>query len=58
MLEQTEQQIIERFSKIIPRLSETNKSYLLGIGEGMIIMTENREEKKELHLQKEKQKTE
>ncbi len=32
-----EKQIIETFVLIIPKLSENDKSYLLGLGEGMAI---------------------
>lgn len=37
MLEEKEKQIIKNFALIIPRLSESDKSYLLGLGEGMAI---------------------
>lgn len=33
----SEKKIIETFAFIIPRLSENDKSYLLGLGEGMAI---------------------
>lgn len=36
MLER-EKQILETFAFIIPKLSENDKSYLLGLGEGMVI---------------------
>lgn len=42
-----ERQILEMFGAIIPKLSEKNKSYLLGLGEGMVIMEDNRQELKE-----------
>lgn len=32
-----EKQIIEKFAVVIPKLSESDKSYLLGLGEGMAI---------------------
>ena len=38
-----EKQILETFSKIIPALPESDKSYLLGLGEGMARMTAKRE---------------
>lgn len=34
-VKQKEKQIIENFAVVIPRLSEADKSYLLGLGEGM-----------------------
>lgn len=40
-----EKQIIETFAVIIPKLSESDKSYLLGLGEGMAIKTESQEKK-------------
>lgn len=50
MLEK-ERQIMETFAFIIPKLSDSDKSYLLGLGEGMAIrvkqnVDENKEEKK------------
>lgn len=39
-----EKQIIENFAVIIPKLTEADKSYLLGLGEGMA-MKVNKEEK-------------
>ena len=41
-----EKQIIETFERILPLLSESKKSYLLGLGEGMA-MSHQREEKKQ-----------
>lgn len=38
-----EKQILETFSKIIPALPESDKSYLLGLGEGMARMTARRD---------------
>lgn len=32
-----EKKILETFSAIIPKLSESDKSYLIGLGEGMAI---------------------
>lgn len=32
-----ERKIFETFAKVIPELSESDKSYLLGLGEGMSI---------------------
>ncbi len=34
-----EKQILRTFAVIIPKLSESSKSYLLGLGEGMAIHT-------------------
>lgn len=45
MLKHTENQILETFGKLIPILSEAQKNYLLGLGEGMVIMEENRQMK-------------
>lgn len=36
-MSEREKQIIETFALIIPKLSENDKSYLLGLGEGMAI---------------------
>lgn len=38
-----EKQILEIFTLIIPKLSENDKSYLLGLGEGMAIKTKQLE---------------
>lgn len=46
MLEE-EKQIMKIFGKIIPKLSETKKNYLLGLGEGMAVMLEL-EERREM----------
>lgn len=40
MMTAKEQQIIKTFALIIPKLSESDKSYLLGLGEGMAIKVE------------------
>lgn len=37
VLEEKEKKIIENFALLIPKLSESDKSYLLGLGEGMAI---------------------
>ena len=34
-----EKKIFETFGQVIPKLSESDKSYLLGLGEGMAIKT-------------------
>lgn len=36
-MSEKEQKIMETFGKVIPKLSESDKSYLLGLGEGMSI---------------------
>ncbi len=41
-----ERQILEKFAWIIPKLSEEDKSYLMGLGDGMSIKTEKQEELK------------
>lgn len=46
MLER-EKQIIETFALIIPKLSESDKSYLLGLGEGMAIKVDAQKQDKE-----------
>lgn len=45
-MSEKEKQIIETFSNVMPKLSEKDKSYLLGLGEGMAIKAAD-EEKKE-----------
>lgn len=47
-----EKQIIENFSLIIPRLSEVDKSYLLGLGEGMAFKIESQEKKNDKESEK------
>lgn len=39
-MSEREMQIMETFALIIPKLSESDKSYLLGLGEGMAIKVE------------------
>lgn len=56
MLKQTENQILETFGKLIPTLSEAQKNYLLGLGEGMVIMGEKSEKKEQKRLREEQQK--
>ncbi len=36
-MSEREKQIMETFAIIVPKLSECNKCYLLGLGEGMAI---------------------
>ena len=45
-MSEKEKQIIEIFASIIPKLSESDKSYLIGLGEGMAIKVESVEDKK------------
>ena len=46
-MQEKEKQIIQNFAVILPKLSESDKSYLLGLGEGMAIKLQKKEEKKE-----------
>ena len=46
-MSEREKQIMETFALIIPKLSESDKSYLLGLGEGMAIAVANKERKKD-----------
>ena len=42
-----EEKILKTFAIVLPRLSETDKSYLLCLGEGMVIrVNEQKEEKR------------
>ena len=45
-MSEREKQIIETFALIIPKLSESDKSYLLGLGEGMAIAHQKQEDEK------------
>lgn len=49
-MSEKEKQIIENFALIIPKLSESDKSYLLGLGEGMAIKAESQEKKSDREL--------
>lgn len=49
-MSEREKQIIRTFALIIPKLSENDKSYLLGLGEGMAIKVELQEKKIEKTL--------
>ena len=40
VMEEREKKILENFAVLIPKLSEADKSYLLGLGEGMMIKIE------------------
>lgn len=46
-----EKQILVTFAEIIPKLSESSKSYLLGLGEGMAIAHQKEEKQKEMQVQ-------
>lgn len=51
-MSEKEKQILKTFGNLIPMLSESDKSYLLGLGEGMAISHQKKEEKeKELQMQ-------
>lgn len=39
-----EKQIIETFANVLPKLSKEDKSYLLGLGEGMAMTIDKRKE--------------
>lgn len=39
-MSEKEKQILDTFSSVLPKLSDNDKSYLLGLGEGMAIKTE------------------
>lgn len=43
-MSEREKQIIETFALIIPKLSESDKGYLLGLGEGMAMKVEEKED--------------
>ena len=49
-MSEREKRIIETFALIIPKLSESDKSYLLGLGEGMAIKVESQEKKSDKEL--------
>lgn len=44
-MSEKEKEILEVFGNLIPNLSETDKSYLLGLGEGMAITKEAKDKK-------------
>ena len=43
-MSEKEKRIMETFAEVIPRLSDSDKSYLLGLGEGMAIHSCKKEE--------------
>ncbi len=49
-MSEREKQIIKTFAVIIPKLSECDKSYLLGLGEGMRIKVWTQEQKRKKEL--------
>lgn len=42
-MQEKEKQIMQTFGEIIPKLSENNKAYLLGLGEGMALQAERQQ---------------
>ncbi len=50
-MSEKEQQILEIFALVIPKLSENDKSYLLGLGEGICIKTGCQISEKQLDVQ-------
>lgn len=43
-MSEKEKQILENIAKALPALDEHQKNYLLGLGEGMVIMKDKQEE--------------
>lgn len=50
-MSEKEKKIIETFCQIVPKLSDSSKNYLLGLGEGMSIKIERATESKESEQQ-------
>lgn len=48
-----EKQILKTFALIIPQLSESDKSYLLGLGEGIAFKVKSQEKKSDKKMVKE-----
>lgn len=46
-MSEKEKQILKTFGEVLPRLSESDKSYLLGLGEGMAYREQTKKEKEE-----------
>ena len=46
-MSEKEKKIMQIFAVLIPKLSESDKKYLLGLGEGMALKLEHRENKVE-----------
>ena len=47
VMTEKEKKIFETFGEVIPKLSESDKSYLLGLGEGMAIAQAQRQRNEE-----------
>ena len=47
MLTVQEKQIIGSLAEIVPRLPDRQTLYLLGVGEGMVVMSERQQKEKE-----------
>ena len=43
-MNEKEKQILENIAKVLPVLDDKQKDYLLGLGEGMVIMKQKAEE--------------
>lgn len=44
-MSEKEKQIIKNIAEVLPFLDENKKNYLLGLGEGMVIMKTSKEQK-------------
>ena len=44
-MNEKERQILENIAKALPAMDEQQKNYLLGLGEGMVIMKEKQDKK-------------
>lgn len=44
-MNEKEKQILENIAKVLPAMDEQQKNYLLGLGEGMVIMKGKQEQK-------------
>ena len=53
IMTEREKQILEKFILIMPKLSESDRSYLIGIGEGMAIKARQEKERSQQLLVKE-----
>ena len=47
VMTEREKRIMENFSRIIPKLSENDKCFLLGMGEGMTVKFEMQQKERE-----------
>lgn len=52
-MSEREKQIMKTFASIIPQLSESDKSYLLGLGEGIAFKVKSQEKKSDKKMVKE-----